>query len=101
MAIDLSQLQELLNNASTSAANEKEIRKSLVRVENLIGNVQQEVTHIYALLDGSAEPRQRKPRATKAVGEAGEVDADAPYGRKADGSPKAKPGRAKAETAAE
>lgn len=97
MAIDLSQLQELLNNASNSAANEKEVRKSLVRVENLISNVSQELTHIYALLDGAEVVK--KPRKTREPKEAGEADAEAPYGRKKDGSAKAKPGRSKEEVA--
>lgn len=48
---------------------------------------------MYQLLDGAVEPKQRKTRTPRA--EAGEVDAEAPYGRKKDGTPKSKPGRSK------
>jgi hypothetical protein len=100
-ALDLNALQELLTNAERSAANEKEIRKALTRIENLQSNITQEIQHVYQLMDGSAEPKARKTRTPRA--EAGEVDAEAPYGRKKDGTPKAKPGRGQAagEAAAE
>jgi hypothetical protein len=53
MAINLTELQALLGQAAITAANEKEVRKSLVRVENLISNITKELTSIYELLDGS------------------------------------------------
>jgi hypothetical protein len=91
-AIDLSALQEMLSNAERSAANEREIRKSLTRIENLQSNITQEVQHIYQLLDGTVDPKQLKTHPPKELG--GEIDPQAPYGRKRDGSPKSKPGRA-------
>ena len=95
MAINLSELQTLLDQAEASAANEKEIRKSLARVENLVSNITKEITSIYELLDGGAPARkERKAHAPK---EEAEVDPDAPYGRKKDGTPKVKPGRSKTE----
>jgi hypothetical protein len=98
MAINLSELQTLLDQAGTSAANEKEIRKGLVRVENLVSNITKEITSIYELLDGAAPAKQeRKARAPK---EEAEVDPEAPYGRKKDGSPKVKPGRSKTDEVA-
>jgi hypothetical protein len=98
MAINLNELQALLDQAGASAANEKEIRKGLVRVENLVSNITKELTSIYELLDSAAPvKKERKARAAK---EAGEVDPDAPFGRKADGTPKKRPGRAKANVAA-
>lgn len=98
MAINLNELQALLDQAGASAANEKEIRKGLVRVENLVSNITKELTSIYELLDGAAPAKkERKARVAK---EAGEVDPDAPFGRKADGTPKKRLGRAKAEAAA-
>lgn len=90
--LDLAALQEMLTNAERTAAADKEVRKSLTRVENLVSNINAEIQHIYELLDGSAEPKPRKPRATR---EPAEVDAEAPFGRKKDGSPKSKPGRSK------
>jgi hypothetical protein len=92
MAINLNELQDLLTKAETNTANEKEIRKSLTRIENLIATVGEEVTKVYAVLDGAA-PATRKARAPR---EGGEPDAEAPFGRKADGTPKKRPGRAKA-----
>ena len=98
MAINLSELQALLDQAGASAANEKEIRKGLVRVENLVSNITKELTSIYELLDGAAPAK--KERKTRAPKEAAEVDPEAPYGRKKDGTPKVKPGRTKPEEAA-
>lgn len=92
MAIDLTQLQALLTKAETNTANEKEVRKALTRIENLLTNVGHEVANVYAILDGAA-PVKKERRAANA-------DADAPFGRKADGTPKKRPGRVKAEAAA-
>lgn len=39
MAINLTELQALLDQAAVSTTNEKEIRKGLVRVENLVSNI--------------------------------------------------------------
>jgi hypothetical protein len=91
MAINLNELQDLLNQAQTTAVNEKEIRKSLTRVENLMGNIAAEVAHVYSLLDGAVSAKkERKVRAPKVAAEA---DPEAPFGRKADGTPKKRPGR--------
>ena len=90
MALNLNELQELLNNASSSAANEKEVRKSLTRIENLIGNVSKELEHVYSILDGAevaTKPRKQRAETVR--------DEEAPYGRKKDGTPKARPGRTK------
>lgn len=93
MAINLTELQALLDQASTTAATEKEVRKSLVRVENLVSNITKELTSIYELLDGVIPAKkQRQPRALKEVAE---VDSEAPYGRRKDGTPKSKPGRSR------
>jgi hypothetical protein len=91
-ALDLNALQEMLSNAEKAVANEREIRKSLTRIENLQSNITQEVQHIYQLLDGNVEPKQRKTHATRQPVEA---DVEAPFGRKKDGTPRAKPGRTK------
>ena len=49
---------------------------------------------MYQLLDGAVEPKQRKTRTPRAEA-GGEVDPEAPYGRKKDGTPKARPRRTK------
>ncbi len=92
MAINLTELQELLTKAETNTSNDKEIRKSLTRIENLVATLGEEVTKVYAILDGAA-PVKKARRAS-------EADTDAPFGRKADGTPKKRPGRVKASGAA-
>ena len=93
MAINLAELQALLDQVATTAATEKEMRKSLVRVENLVSNITKELTSIYELLDGGAPAK--KPRQPRAPKETAAVDLEAPYGRRKDGTPKGKPGRGK------
>jgi hypothetical protein len=93
MAININELQALLQQASIAAENEKDIRKGLTRIENLLSNIHKEVANVYALL-ASATPA-KKGRPTTAPTEATEVDPDAPYGRKKDGTPRAKSGRSK------
>ena len=95
MAINLTELQALLDQAAVSTTNEKEIRKGLVRVENLVSNITKELTSIYELLDGAAPAKkERKARTPK---EEVAMDPEAPYGRRKDGTPKGKPGRSKGE----
>lgn len=90
MPINLNELQTLLTKAEANTANEKEIRKGLTRIENLLATIGQEVEKVYTLLDGAAPAKkERQP-----------TNADAPFGRKADGTPKKRPGRVKAEAAA-
>ena len=95
MAINISELQALLNRANTAAENEKDIRKGLTRIEQLLSNINKEVVNVYALLNSAATAK--KERQARAPQEAAPVDADAPYGRKKDGTPKAKAGRGKSE----
>jgi len=89
MPIDLTQLQSLLTKAEANTANEKEIRKGLTRVQNLLTTIGQEVEKVHALLDGTAPAKKVR-----------ETDIEAPFGRKADGTPKKRPGRVKTEAAA-
>jgi hypothetical protein len=93
MAININELQALLNQASIAVENEKDIRKGLTRIETLLSNIHKEVANVYALLD-SATPA-KKGRPTAAPTEPAEVDPEAPYGRKKDGTPRAKSGRSK------
>jgi hypothetical protein len=93
MAININELQALLNQASIAVENEKDIRKGLTRIENLLSNIHKEVANVYALLDSAAPAK--KSRQSAAPTDPTEVDAEAPYGRKKDGSPRAKSGRSK------
>lgn len=97
MAINLNQLKALLDHANTAAATEKEVRKSLVRVENLIGHITKELTGIYELLDGAtpAVKQRRTPTSKEEL----LTDPEAPYGRRKDGTPKGKPSRSKSNEA--
>lgn len=93
MALNLHELQALLDQAATAGATEKEIRKRLMRAENLVSNITKELIGIYELLNGTTNDRQ--PRKSSTPKPAAEVDPEAPYGRRKDGTPKEKPGRGK------
>ncbi|MDO7849580.1 hypothetical protein Q5H92_24675 [Hymenobacter sp. M29] len=89
-SLDLSQLQNIINNATKNETLVSEIRKAAARATKALGELN-------ALLaeDYQPEVKERKPRAPKAPKELGEVDPNFPYGKKKDGTPKAKSGRSK------
>lgn len=89
MAINLNELQELLTKAEINAISNKDICKGLTRLENLMTTSNQEVTNVYAILDGAAPVKKVRPVSV--------ADADAPYGCKADGTPTKRPVRVKAD----
>ena len=103
MALDLAQLQAVLDSAAKAEAFKADVKRSLRKVSSLLVSLQGAVEEAESLMSDDYTPakKERKPRAPKALGEAAEVDAEAPFGRKPDGTPKKKPGRAKAEAAAE
>ena len=94
MAVDLAQLQQVLDSAQKADAFKVDIKRALRKVSTLLVNLQSAVEEAEALMSDDYTPavKERKPRAPR---EAVEVDAEAPYGRKKDGSPKSKPGRTK------
>jgi hypothetical protein len=94
MALDLAQLQQLLDSAQKADAFKVDVKRALRKVSSLLTNLQSAVEETEALLSDNYTPsvKERKPRATR---EATPVDAEAPYGRKKDGTPKSKPGRSK------
>jgi hypothetical protein len=94
MAININELQSLLNQASIAVENEKDIRKGLTRIENLLSNIHKEVANVYTLLDNAAPAKKGRQPVTPT--DPAEVDPEAPYGRKKDGTPRAKSGRSKA-----
>ncbi|MDJ0365375.1 hypothetical protein QMK33_09435 [Hymenobacter sp. H14-R3] len=94
MAIDLIQLQQVLDSAQQADALKGEVKRALRKVSTLLQNLQSAVEETEALLSPGYTPvaKVRKAQAPRA---ATVTDADAPFGRKKDGSPKSKPGRTK------
>lgn len=100
MAFDFSQLQSLLQQAENTAAAEASIRKALVRIQNYQDSIGKEVESIYSMLDGNL-PAPNPQQATRTKRGAVERDAEAPFGRKKDGTPMKPRGRGAAARAAE
>ena len=94
MAVDLAQLQQVLDSAQKADAFKADVKRALRKISTLITNLQNAVEEADALMSSDYTPttRTRKPRAPRQVTE---VDEEAPYGRKKDGTPKNKPGRSK------
>ncbi len=94
MAVDIAQLQQVLDNAQQADAFKADVKRALRKVSSLVSNLQQAVEEAETLLSADYVPAQ-KERKTRAPRPAAEAEAGAPYGRKKDGTPKSKPGRAK------
>lgn len=94
MAVDLAQLQQILDNAQKADAFKTDVKRALRKVSSLVVNLQSALDEVDALMSDDYTPtvKERKARAPREIGE---VDAEAPYGRKKDGTPKSKPGRSK------
>jgi len=94
MAVDLAQLQQVLDSAQKADAFKTDIKRALRKVSSLLTNLQAAVEEAEALMSDDYTPvvKERKSRTPR---ESVEVDAEAPYGRKKDGTPKSKPGRTK------
>ena len=94
MAVDLAQLQHVIDSAQKADAFKADVKRSLRKVSSLLTNLQSAVEEAEALMSDDYAPavKERKSRAPREVVEA---DAEAPYGRKKDGTPKNKPGRSK------
>lgn len=93
-SLDISQLQAILDSASKAEAKTNDLKRAMKRLETGLNNVQQLVADVNEILSDSFEPaaKTRKARTPKA---AAEVDPAFPYGKKKDGTAKARPGRAK------
>lgn len=94
MAVDLAQLQHILDNAQKADAFKVDVKRAVRKISSLLTNLQGALEEMEVLMSDDYEPtvKERKARAPR---ETGEVDAEAPYGRKKDGTPKSKPGRTK------
>lgn len=96
MALDLTQFQQLLDSAQKADAFKADVKRALKKVSSLLVNLQTAVEDAETLMSDDYTPamKERKARTPRAAADA-EVDPEAPYGRKKDGTPKNKPGRSK------
>lgn len=94
MAIDISQLQQVIDSAQQADALKGEVKRALRKVSTLLQNLQSAVEETEALLSPDYTPA-KKERKVQAPRAATITDAEAPFGRKKDGTPKSKPGRTK------
>ena len=96
MALDLKELQSLIDSAQSADQFKKDVQRALKKVSNNLIALQTSFEEANALLSDDYKPavKERKSRTQKAPKELGN-DSEAPYGRKGDGTPKSKPGRAK------
>lgn len=94
MAIDLTQLQQVIDNAQQADAFKGEVKRALRKVSSLLSSLQSAVEETEALLSPDYTPA-KKERKTQAPRAATITDEEAPFGRKKDGTPKNKPGRTK------
>ena len=94
MAIDLKQFQQVIESAQQADAFKTDIKRALRKVSSLLNQLQTAVGEAEGLLnaDYAPTPKTRKAAAPK---EPIVRDEEAPFGRKKDGTPKSKPGRAK------
>jgi recombinational DNA repair protein RecT len=98
MALDLNQFQQVIDSAQKADAFKADVKRALKKVSSLLVNLQTAVEDAEALMSDDYTPtvKERKPRGARAAqADNAEVDPEAPYGRKKDGTPKNKPGRSK------
>lgn len=94
MAVDLTHLQQVLDSAQKADAFKADVKRALRKVSSSLVSLQSAIEEAEAMMSDDYVPttKERKARAPREIGE---VDPEAPYGRKKDGTPKGKPGRSK------
>jgi len=98
MALDLTHFQQIIDSAQKADAFKADVKRALKKVSTLLTNLQTAVDDVETLMSDDYTPtvKERKTRSARATAdENAEVDPEAPYGRKKDGTPKNKPGRSK------
>nr|GFC13749.1 hypothetical protein [Tanacetum cinerariifolium] len=92
MALDLTQFQQLLDSAQKADAFKADVKRALKKVSSLLVNLQTAVEDAETLMSDDYTPavKERKTRTPRATADTAgaEVDPEAPYGRKKDGTPK-------------
>lgn len=86
MPADLATIQKFLETAQNAESFKADVKRSLRKVASLAQQLQNAVGDAEELLTGDYAPTARKSRTEP------EKDADAPFGRRKDGTPKGKPG---------
>ena len=94
MAIDLKQFQQVIESAQQADAFKSDVKRALRKVSSLLNQLQTAVNEAEGLLNADYAPT---PRTRKIPEPQAPIirDEEAPFGRKKDGTPKSKPGRAK------
>ncbi len=98
MALDLTQFQQVIDNAQKADAFKADVKRALKKVSSALANLQTAIEDAETIMSDDYTPtvKERKTRSSQANDDANaEVDPEAPYGRKKDGTPKNKPGRSK------
>lgn len=94
MAIDVKQFQQIIESAQQADSFKSDVKRALRRVSTLLLQLQTAVKETEGLLSPDYTPAV-KTRKTSAPRGASVRDAEAPFGRKKEGTPTSKPGRAK------
>lgn len=105
MALDLNELQNIIDEAKTAEAVKADLSNALHNHNTALQSLNKEIVRFQAQVQeilapgykptGEAAVKARKLRSKSAPKALGEVDPEAPYGRTKDGVVKKKPGRSK------
>ena len=96
MALDLNELQQLIESAKNTDAFKVDLKRALRKVNSAAANLQSAIGEVESLMADDYTPvgDGRQARSPRAAAAPKEVDPDAPFGRKKDGTPMKQRGRA-------